>query len=332
MSEVIISQQDENMGTCYANAISMANDAWTYSHKSDEVANSDAILRTSYLALASEFGMSKNRDLSRGSEKSGGLYFESGGIDALLNLMLVKREYCTTKSGKSLLEEITDKKMINDLIALGNMYQTYSKSRKEGANFIDELKKKDDFKIIIEEMTKENKEKLFSILKQVALEKEEVDGQQFIHRIIVNSCDKMKDLNWHKFEALAWEDILEQSHRTSLKSSFIDYFSKKENAQPLIISFCKTAVQKDLKSLDSLLEKSEKAPSPAEFAKYCGPHASLIVGRKMVGNTCKLIVRDNMNCDSKNSIQMKATCDGSDFAIEQDYLNSHIMSINVITE
>ncbi len=332
MSEVIISQQDENMGTCYANAISMANDAWTYSHKKDEVANSNQILRTSYLALASEFGMSEKRDFSSGSQKNGRLYFESGGIDSLLNLMLVKREYCTTKNGKSLLEEITDQKMYKDLVALGNIYQTYSKSFDNGSNLLTDLEKKEDFKEIVKKLTDSNREKLYSILKAVASEDKKVGGQDFIHRVIVNSCEKLEELKWHKYRSFAFEDVLSHTHRTNLKKGFINHFSKKENAQPLIISFCKTAVQERSKSLDSMIESSAPVPSDEVFSKYCGAHASLIVARKEVAGNCKLVIRDNMNCDDESAKKMNATCDGPDFAIDQDYFNSFIMSINVITE
>jgi hypothetical protein len=44
--------------------------------------------------------------------------------------MLVKREYCTTKNGKSLLEELTDQKIIKDLNALSkNLTESKKKLR-----------------------------------------------------------------------------------------------------------------------------------------------------------------------------------------------------------
>ncbi len=56
----------------------MANDAWV---KSRGIANSQELLTTSYLALASEYGMSLDRKFMRGSGNSKMFYFESGGAD-----------------------------------------------------------------------------------------------------------------------------------------------------------------------------------------------------------------------------------------------------------
>jgi len=331
MEGIKISLQDVNTGTCYANTISMANDAW---EKSNGFANSEELLLTSYLALASEYGMSLERKFMRGKDKDQMFYFESGGAEALLNLMKMKKDYCSVKGGVPLLEQLTDETLIKDMMALGQIYALYAnafgKKDVEKTIFNDE-----GYQKIKENLNEENKEKLGDFISKLSNEPIKTDGHKFVHRMIVETCDKVKKLKWHKFSSFSFEDIIEATHRTELKKSFIDFFSQKSNPQPIIIGYCQSALMKNSKSLDELINTKvikEYGDPDFDLGAYCGPHASLIVGRKEHDGECKFIVRDNHPCETEHATKMNALCDDTEYLIEEKKLTSYLMNIQVITE
>lgn len=323
MSEVDFSLQDPAIGTCYANAVSMANDAWNLSHDYAE-----KLVKTSYLALASDYGISQDRSF----RSNGLMYFESGKVESLLNLMKLRKSYCGTVEGESFLEQLTKDYLLKDLIIAGHLFKAYKQSITNGSSLSIEIEKDKKLKEAFSNISPSMIQTLEGLVNNIETRNSDLTPVQFIHEVIIANCSEFKKLKWNNVESFSFDDISTSKHRTNLKKSFINFFGKKSNPQPQIIGYCQNALMNSDMTVDTLFESHMDKYNASSFQKYCGGHASLVIGQKLVKGQCHVIVRDNFHCDEASAKKLKAKCTGKDILFKKDSLVSYITSITVITE
>lgn len=310
----------QEMGTCYANTVSLANDAW----ENQNNLSTDA-LRTVYLALASAHGAEKHSRFfpTKGTK----VYFEAGTPRLLLGIMKDMGQVCVSKKGESLLEKLSDGILSEDVSKLIKLYEVYFYSHKDKSDYLSSLQKKQFYKEILERLGVEDGERLESFLKKVPISGKRISVLDFSHGMIMEGCEGFKKIGWSSTQGMDLDTLLESKFPAELKSSFINYFASKENAQPIIVGYCSEAMKNNDLDVEEIRVKPYEEKDNY-FKSKCGNHASLIVARYMEGGKCKIVIRDNYICDPGKGEK----CNGVDFVYDNESFLPYVLSLNVIED
>jgi|GEM_PF-3114078 len=85
------------------------------------------------------------------------------------------------------------------------------------------------------------------------------------------------------------DGFLRYSEKEIYRKNISQYLTQTQKKQPLLISYCHTALQTDQNGINKSLKEID--------SECCGAHASLIIGARKKDNKCQYLIRDNSTCD-----------------------------------
>ncbi|OUS00195.1 hypothetical protein A9Q84_03150 [Halobacteriovorax marinus] len=313
----------QQLGTCYAHAAAQIIDAFRFSQKSP-MGDQDYNHISSDLVLAVEHSHAENK---ASKDADGNLTIEGGSICSIIKQAL-KTGTCNSNDILPL-----DSRQRRDFIIDTELF--FNTFKKGHTNDLDYDQWKSEDKLLIQTYCRKlidkfhiESEFLPALTKVLsALKKNKV--HDFINDILSHRCKERK----HLPAGLVCESYeLDRGLASVMSAETTDAFKEKPGIelihkfleagnpmQPVGIGYC-----------SGVLEQGNAFIGPkSRFSRFCGPHASAIIGRKFENGSCKFLIRNSWG-KSCRGISKDIECDEGNMWIEQGKLEESLISVSRI--